>query len=249
MSPTETRAYRERLYQHYRDLGGPPDVEQARRELASRAPYLRGLARLVMSEPRSARVLDVGCGYGAFLLALREAGFASVEGIDASAQQVELAKRLGLDCVRQDDALDALRGAPDGSWDVIAALDLLEHLTKDEALAFVDEAHRVLSPGGRLLLHVPNGEAIFAGAVYFGDLTHEIAFTRRSLRQLLGAAGFTRLSVFEDAPVVHGLSSALRYVLWRVVRSAFRVIYVAETGDTSRDLVLSQNLLAIADKH
>ena len=249
MSSTGTRAYRERLYRHYRDPGGSPDVEQARRELASRAPYLRALARLVMPEARSARVLDVGCGYGAFLLVLRDTGFVSVEGIDASGQQVALAKRLGLDCVRQADVLDALRGAPEASWDVIAALDLLEHLTKDEALAFVDEAHRALGPRGRLVLHVPNGEAIFAGAVYFGDLTHEIAFTRRSLRQLVSAAGFARVSVFEDAPVVHGLGSALRYVIWRVARSAFRVIYVAETGDTSRDLVLSQNLLAIAEKH
>jgi SAM-dependent methyltransferase len=243
-----TRALPERLYQHYVAFGDLPDVDDARRQLAHRAPYLRRLIKLAMPESRDVRVLDVGCGHGAFLLALRAAGYRHLEGVDSAAQQVELAHRLGLDCVRQDNALDVMRGMPPGVCDVVVAFDVVEHLSKDEALAFADEAYRILRPRGRLVAHVPNGEAIFGVAVYFGDFTHEIAFTRRSLRQLLGVAGFGHVDVFEDSPPVHGMRSALRHVAWRAARGVFRLIYVAETGDASLDLVLSQNLLAVAVK-
>jgi hypothetical protein len=82
----------------------------------------------------------------------------------------------------------------------------------------------------------------------YGDLTHEIAFTRESIAQLLRSSGFAEVRCFEDAPIVHGAKSAVRWVLWKMIRLALRVYIVAETGDTGRECIFSQNLLAVATK-
>ena len=58
------------------------------------------------------------------------------------------------------------------------------------------------------------GLAPRAHALRYGDLTHEMAFTRTSLAQLLLSSGFGAVRCFEDAPVVHGAKSALRWLLW-----------------------------------
>ncbi len=60
-------------------------------------------------------------------------------------------------------------------------------------------------------------------------------------------AGFSRLHVSEDVPAVHGIISGFRYVLWKIFRTGFRLVYLAETGDR-QDPVLSQNLLAVVEK-
>jgi SAM-dependent methyltransferase len=136
---------------------------------------------------------------------------------------------------------------PDGSYEVAIAFDILEHFTKPELLKLVDELHRVLTPGGRLILHAPNGEGIFSGATLNGDLTHELAFTTTSLHQLAGACSFRVTAVNEDVPIVHGPRSLARHLIWRAGSLFFRLLAVAETGTGFRDRPLSQNLLAILD--
>lgn len=106
----------------------------------------------------------------------------------------------------------------------------------------------MLRPGGRWIIHVPNGESPFFGSIRYGDLTHELAFTRTSLAQLLLASGFAEVRCFEDQPVVHGAKSALRWLLWRGFRGVLRLYIAAETGDARGGHIFSQNLLAVARK-
>ena len=82
----------------------------------------------------------------------------------------------------------------------------------------------------------------------FWDFTHEIAFTRTSLAQLLLASGFAKVGCFEDYPVPHGVKSTARWVLWQVFRNLLRLYIAAETGDSGHDAVFSQNLLCVAIK-
>lgn len=239
--------YRLKLYEHYLTTQVQTDLTLIHQDLESRAPYLRSVIRRWFPGDFTVGVLDLGCGYGALLYFLKEAGYCNLKGIDCSSEQVAVAKKLGLDFVQQGAVTDALRMSKDGEWDILIAFDVIEHLSKGEVLTFVDEAKRVLKTGGRLLIHVPNGEAIFSGTVYFGDLSHETGFTRRSLKQLMSVGGFSQVHVIEDVPTIHGIISLLRYVLWKIIRTAFRLIYIVETGD-KHDPVLSQNLLAVVEK-
>ena len=123
-------------------------------------------------------------------------------------------------------------------------MDILEHLDPPTALALLDDVHRVLKPGGRAIIHVPNAEGIFGMRIRYGDFTHCAAFTARSMEQVLRACGFTDVACFEDQPVAHGLKSAVRRLLWRTLTLPFRVLLAAESGVTRA--ILSQNLLAVA---
>lgn len=80
--------------------------------------------------------------------------------------------------------------------------------------------------------------------VRYDDLTHEQAFTKASLGQLFGTLNFTEVRCFEDKPIVHGLKSAARRVLWGLVTAPLRLVHIAETGDFN--VILSRNLLFVA---
>ncbi len=240
--------FQKRLYDRYLSSHALPEGRTSREDLAAREPYLRRLLKRWIPQDRNQRILDLGCGYGPLLYLLKEAGYRSLTGVDTSAEQVAESALLGLDCVRQGDLLEKLEAALSGSYDLIIAFDVLEHFPKPAALAFVEQAARVLAARGRLILHVPNAEGIFPARILYGDLTHETCFTRQSLGQLLRIAGFRRIRFAEDSPVPHGPRSLVRYLGWRFVRAFFRLIYIFETGDADPGLVLSQNILGIADK-
>ena len=216
--------------------------------LAPRLPYLRWLVRTCMPPDRDAAILDIGCGHGAILYALQQAGYRNACGVDGSAEQVQAAARLGIQGVEQGDLMQTLREATDASLDVVIAFDVIEHFTKAELIPLVDEVQRVLRPGGRWVIHAPNGESPFGNRVRFGDYTHEQAFTRTSLGQLLLASGFLRVEAYEDRPIPHGLTSSVRAVLWQLIRAALLFYIAVETGSFDRRAVFSQNLLAVALK-
>ena len=248
MSDHERVLYRQRIYGAYVTGRSEALAPQSVAGLASRMPYLRWLVRTCMPADRAAAILDIGCGHGAVLHALQEAGYHHARGVDGSAQQVQAAARLGIDGVVQGDLMQTLHETTDASADVVIAFDVIEHFTKAELITLVDEVLRVLKPGGRWVIHAPNGESPFGNRVRFGDYTHEQAFTHTSLEQLLIASGFLRVNAYEDRPIAHGFISTVRAVLWQFIRAALLFYTAVETGSLDRRAVFSQNLLAVAWK-
>jgi hypothetical protein len=123
-------------------------------------------------------------------------------------------------------------------------MDILEHLSPQETLDILDGVHRVLKSSGRLIAHVPNGEGLFAMRVRYGDFTHTQAFTQQSISQVLKACRFDQIGCHEDKPLVYGLKSFVRRVLWDLLTVPHRLLLAAESGTFSG--ILSQNLLVTA---
>ena len=98
------------------------------------------------------------------------------------------------------------------------------------------------------MLFRSNAESPFFGRVRYGDLTHQQAFTSESLGQLVRLAGFVALRCYEDRPAVHGIASALRRLLWVILRQGSILYLMAESGPAARRAILSQNLLCVATK-
>ena len=214
--------------------------------LRSRAGPIRDLIRRHFPPERDAVGIDLGCGSGAVLFYAREAGYENLRGVDLSQEQVDQARRLGIEGVSCGGLAETLHELEDSSQDLVLSLDVIEHLTRDELIPIVDEVRRVLRPNGRWLIKVPNGESPFFGRVRYGDLTHELAFTRHSISALLLASGFSQVDSFEWGATPNTPKGFVRWLVWKGVRAGLRVWLAAESGDTGRDAVFTQTLLAVA---
>jgi len=135
------------------------------------------------------RILEIGCGCGSLLLTLRDRGYTQCHGID----QDEALVRHGREILGMDIALGSWLKYLESSesiYDVIIALDVLEHFPREElhSLLLVIRAH--LAPAGRVILRMPNALCPFVLPTLYGDLTHQFLMAPRTLEHLLRSAGF-----------------------------------------------------------
>ncbi|MBF0425840.1 MAG: methyltransferase domain-containing protein [Magnetococcales bacterium] len=128
------------------------------------------LERFARTGPLHGRLLDVGAGRGVLARALGTSSHLRIIGLDRAFTALGSGPRPVVqgDCGRMPFA--------DGSFDILTAVLLLEHLP-DDGEAFMAEAARLLVPGGRLCLVVPNARSLVG--VWLG-------LRRRLLRQTRG---------------------------------------------------------------
>jgi methionine biosynthesis protein MetW len=147
-----------------------------------------------------ARILDVGCGNGYQLAPLAHRH--EVYGLDVSAVNVGKASEKGVKAVLHD--VEAPFPYPDGFFDVVVCSEILEHLFfPEKPLA---ECLRVLKPGGRLIVTVPNlyclrnrlSVFLGKGAIFIEypeNKIHIRFFSIKGMRALLEKNGFKTVKV------------------------------------------------------
>ncbi|MDB5215053.1 MAG: gamma-tocopherol methyltransferase [Myxococcaceae bacterium] len=122
-----------------------------RAETAHRTPWMVDEIRTRFGE---AGVLDIGCGAGFLANALAAHGF-DVTGLDASSASLEVAARHDVTRSVHYDVGDAYElPYPNGSFEVVCAMDFLEHVVSPERV--IAEASRVLAPNGLFFFHTFN---------------------------------------------------------------------------------------------
>jgi 2-polyprenyl-3-methyl-5-hydroxy-6-metoxy-1,4-benzoquinol methylase len=178
------RDYYEDLWQRLPDELSIPDFE------------LRWRYLLEQMRPGD-RVVDLGCGEGAFTSSIAQAGFAVV-GIEVAQSAIERARTRhpGLDF-----RLAPVNGSlplEDGSFNLVWATEVIEHIA--DTAPWLSEVRRVLAPRGRLLVTTPSHGRLrvaLGGVERFseplGDHLH--LYTRRSLRGVLEDLGFDEVEV------------------------------------------------------
>lgn len=136
------------------------------------------------------RLLDFGCGGGSFLKRMADQGW-NVTGLDAAVGAVrEVQEELGLQALVGTLPHPDLRPC---SFDVVTMWHSLEHVHRP--LEILREAHKLLTPGGKLIVATPNIESLpfhWFGQSWFGlDLPRHLThFHPKSLREMLETAGF-----------------------------------------------------------
>ena len=164
------------FYGHMQALGHT-EREWNRRVLEFYLPYFA----------RCEHVLDVGCGEGQMIELLSAQGV-GVSGFDSDAVMVQVCRERGLD-VTQADLFVYLSGQQD-RFDGIFSSNVIEHLTAEQAMRFVDLAFKALRPGGILLIATPNPESLIVHMYEFWrDATHVRMYNRQLLEFLLYRAG------------------------------------------------------------
>lgn len=178
----------------------------------------------------TAKILELGCGPGIFLTFLKNEGFLNAEGIDISAEQVQIAQNKGVKA-QVANVFEFLKEQPE-KFQMIFALDFIEHFTKEELLQLIPLISNALQPGGLFILHTPNGEGLFSGQVKFGDLTHLTIFTAASLEQLLRLFKFGNFRFFETELATPDWKGKIRFLLWKIIKIFLNLIRRIEIGKT-----------------
>ena len=231
VSPRADRRTEEDFYRSQYYEATPPRVWDE-----GRVGLFTGLIRMVEKlSPEKGRLLDAGCGNGAFLALAVSRGW-SVSGVDLSARAAREARGKGLAVVEgklEDSGLEA------GSLDVVTAWNVLDQAA--DPMAELSEAMRVLKPGGLLALRVSNrvfqegvhraalclagGRALSSDPAVF----HNVLFDSRTVRQFLARAGFTGIRVAdsrlgESVPAVSRLFGGEGENIVRVLVSAVSAV-------------------------
>lgn len=172
--------------------GSPDEIKE---RLAVYLEHLRVAGVAAMGKP----VLDLGCGRGEWLELLGEASLPAY-GIDLNTVNVARCREAGLD-VRGEDAVGHLRSLPNGSLAAVTAFHLIEHLPFELLVELVEEAHRVLAPGGLLIAETPNPENVLVGSLtFYNDPTHRHPIPPGVARFLLQNRGFMGTEVLRLHP-------------------------------------------------
>jgi SAM-dependent methyltransferase len=145
-------------------------------------------------------VLDLGCGRGELLAALKQAGIRA-RGVDANAEMAGAARDRGLDAV-QGDALTYLTGLGDASLGGLIATQVVEHLEPGYLMQLLAVAADKLRPAAPIVIETINAACWLAFfSSYIRDITHVRPLHPETLQFLLRASGFERVEIQYSAPV------------------------------------------------
>lgn len=199
------------------------------------------------------KALDIGCGYGFALRALRRLGFCNMMGLESSPEQAARSMRAGF---RVEVVADSTRWLLDhpSTFGLVLLFDVLEHVPVPEQISFARAIHACLAPGGRLLLAVPNANSLLAARWRYIDYTHHTSFTEHSLDFVLRNAGFTDIRIDASKGIGRFPRRIWRRSSWPVIRKwivrwcwlqVFRTELPWESLD---DISFELNLTAVAVK-
>ncbi len=125
------------------------------------------------------RILDAGCGAGEFLKACPR-GFEGV-GIDINEDAVEYLRSKGFE-VYHSSATEL--PFEDNSFDGIHCNNVIEHLKMEDVVKMIKEFHRVLKPGGRVIIVTPHRKIVWDCAYHFRP------YTINSIKDLFNFHGY-----------------------------------------------------------
>lgn len=161
------------------------------------------------------RVLEIGFGNGNFLGYARDRG-ASIAGTEVIDEAVARAKRAQVK-VYASDLSDAV--ATHAQFDLVAAFDVFEHLSREELSALFTQLEEVMPTGARIIARFPNGQSPLGRVHQYGDATHRLVLSPEILLQLVRRAAW-RVERASNPYVVIGGGVARRAV--QSMRKGFR---------------------------
>jgi 2-polyprenyl-3-methyl-5-hydroxy-6-metoxy-1,4-benzoquinol methylase len=160
-------------------------------------------------------LLDVGCGRGEWLEVLREERL-HASGVDSNRILVEWCSDRGL-AVAEDDLISALHKLPDESLGAVTGFHIIEHIPIEKLVEFLNQAVRVVKPGGVVIFETPNPQNVLVGSCnFYFDPTHRNPLPSQVTKFLLESRGFVRVEVLnlnpsDDMPVDESSEVARRF--------------------------------------
>lgn len=138
------------------------EIREGRRFLAIKGRNIHIFTKFI--KEKGAKILDFGAGSGAFLKTIYELGYKNIYGLDIDNYLDKNIKPLVKELKLADASFDKFDW-PDNNFDAVTAWEVFEHLENPHHA--VREVHRILKPGGLLLMSIPNIFHIVSKLVFF----------------------------------------------------------------------------------
>lgn len=239
--------YRQQLYQKYFETQAGRNIEQIKQQLDDDFKQLNRDVAPFLPPTKTAKILDIGCGYGNLLLWLKERGYNNVAGVDISPEQVEVAHSLGLNEVVCGNVFEFLENN-EGKFDTVVGMDIIEHFTKNELLKLLHLIKKSLKKGGNVIFRTPNMDSPMGTYYAFGDYTHEILLNTPSAYQIMKVAQFSDVQVLSSIKLSSNfIKRTLQKVMWWKIVLFIKIIFFA-TDRTSKGLIFTPNLIITGKK-
>lgn len=203
--------YQERFYAYQTIARGLLDAAALEKHFVKLSKVYWGLLKPYLPVDKNSICIDMPCGYGNFLYFLRSRGFNNIQGCDFDNAQVKLANIMGLPALNEN--IFELIKNDDNKFDLVSSFDFIEHISKNEALVFLDGCFNLLNDGGVLILRTPCSDGPFGAHDAFNDLTHEWAMTSNLLKTLLNMVGFTKVVIIDESPRPTDFFNSLRWAV------------------------------------
>jgi len=150
--------------------------------------------------------LEIGFGNGSFMQFLLDNG-SSVEGIEIQEPLLNAARAKGM---QVQSSIDDVAHGP---YDLIVALDVLEHLTLEELKALFPKCRALLKEEGAMLFRFPNADSFAGMGAQNGDFTHITAIGQTKLQQIAGPSGL-KIEKFEAEDVYPKKNMIINILRW-----------------------------------
>jgi 2-polyprenyl-3-methyl-5-hydroxy-6-metoxy-1,4-benzoquinol methylase len=156
--------------------------------------YETRIGELAKYLPKNSKVLDVGCGSGAFLQYIKKAGYRPF-AMDISKKIINFMKKKGI------SGYTDMNKIPQKSFDAITAFDVIEHTT--DPIKFIKEIKDKLKTKGVIMITTPNSVGISARMLkdkwwVFKPEGHYILLSPKGIRYLLEKIGFKIIFIKTD---------------------------------------------------
>lgn len=150
--------------------------------------YHQGYLSWLIPERPGLPVLDLGCGFGAFMELIRDRGI-DIVGVDCVDEAVDVCRSMGFETFK-DDVLHFLEDKQE-SYGAVFCSHLIEHFEYADARRLLDLIAASLTPGGRTILITPNPASLEVAEYFWLDPTHVRPYPLKLLSSMVEDAGFS----------------------------------------------------------
>lgn len=194
------------------------------------------------------RCMDIACGKGNMLAYYRHLGVIDYLGVDLTKNATDVAEReFGSDRVVNIDALEFLANNKN-KYELISALDFVEHISKDKLLQFLEMVSYSLSDNGYLLIRTPNPSAPFGMAARYNDITHQTCYSTTAFADIASNFQLKVTKTWEDIGYPRTALQVMQFILWRMLDSVYKTLDFIERGAIRNTPPMTRNYWMLLSK-